>query len=74
MPQSAYTKPGLDFSATPMCWGGEHPRIPSSRSGRSREGSTEIGAMWKDSLPRAIDGIISGALKITLQERELSAG
>ena len=36
--------------------------------------STEIGALWKDSLPRAIDGIISGALKITLQERELNAG
>jgi hypothetical protein len=30
--------------------------------------------MWKDSLPRAIDGITSGALKITLQERELNAG
>src|ERR1700751_986011 len=31
----------LHRSDIPMCWGGEHPRVPSSRSGRSREESSK---------------------------------
>jgi hypothetical protein len=52
----------LHRSAIPMCWRGEHPRIPSSRSGRSREESskrirTGLRGSWareqyRSSLPR----------------------